>query len=272
MMTQPNSKFYFVVESMEVADGRKLRAMTPDEDGYYHNVPLMMLGVPTLNGTLYDSKCIVDCITNPSSRFNIMLTSGTLYGEYDHPEFRGKEDIPRLLNIRRQFESHHIKKVSTVNTNEGHTLIVGSIKPTGPYGKYLDEDFRDPNRNTAFSVRSLCEEQRDPKSGSVIRKIRILVTFDAVSSPGFKQASKRYTPAVEKLELSPEDFPTYVDGVGNESSIITDKEFNSLFGAKAIRIIKYKQDITGDVLAGRLYYMDAYGEKRSILHSLLKRG
>lgn len=271
-MLAPTSKFYFVVESMEVADGKKLMAMKPDDDGYYNNVPLMMLGVPTLNGTMYDSKCIVDCITDPASRFNIMLTSGTLYGEYDHPEFKSKEDIARLLDIRRQFESHHIKRVSTVATSDGNTLIVGSIKPTGPYGKYLSEDFQDPNRNTAFSVRSLCEEQRNPKNGQVMRKIRVLVTFDAVGSPGFKQASKRYSPAVERFELSPEDFPKCVDGTGNESAIITDKEFGSLFGAKAIRIVTSKQDITGDVMSGRLYYTDSKGEKRSILHSLLKRG
>lgn len=271
-MLAPTSKFFFVVESMDVVDGHKLRALKPDSDGYYNDIPLMMLGVPTLNGTEYDPDCIVHCITDPNSRFNIMLTSGTLYGEYDHPEFKSKEDIPRLLDIRRQFESHHIRRIRTVDSNCGHPLIVGSIKPTGPYGNYLEEDFRDPNRNTAFSVRSLCEEQRNPKTGKLYRKIRVLVTFDAVGSPGFKQASKRYSPAVERLELSPEDFPRILDGAGMESSIITDKEFRSLFGAKAIRITRNKYEITGDVLSGKAYYTDHTGEKRSILHSLFKRG
>lgn len=269
-----NSKYYFVVESMEVLDGRKLRALEPDSDGYYHNVPLMMLGVPTLNGTTYDPDCIVQCITDPASRFNIMLTSGSLYGEYDHPEFHTKDDIPRLLDIRRQFASHHIRRVHPIASSEGNTIIVGSIKPTGPYGKHLEEDFRDPNRNTAFSVRSLCEESRDPRTGGRFRKIKVLVTFDSVSSPGYKEASKRYAPATESLsmlEVSPDDFPRIMDGAGNESSIITDREFGSLFGAKAIRINRTSYEITGNVLSGQSYYMDHTGEKRSILHSLLKK-
>ena len=271
-MQTPTSKYYFLVESLEVSDGKKLKALTPDSDGYYNDVPLMALNKPTLNGTLYDAPSVIKCITATDSRFNIMLRSGTLIGEWDHPEYRDKSDLARLVDPRQEKQSHHFRKIySSEPQSDGSVLILGSLKPCGPYGKYLEESLQDPHRNTAFSIRSLCEEKRDNRTNAVIRHIKLLVTFDAVSSPGFKEASKRYSPGTESLlEVTPDDFPRIYTPAGLESSILTDTEFKSVFGSLNLRISRRVEDITGTIREGSKYYVDASGEKRSLFHALVR--
>jgi len=267
------TKYYFVVETMDTMDGKKLKALKPDADGYYKDVPLMVLGVPTLNDFFYNPEPTIKCITDPTSRFNMMLKAGSLYGECDHPPVRTKEDLTRLMEIHKKTESHHFRKVHTATEAlaNGGVLIMGDLKPSGPYGPYLKESLENPHENTSFSVRSLCQETVNPSTGQRIRDIQILVTFDYVHSGGFKEASKRYSPATESLELNPEDFPICNTAAGMESSIISDTEFVQLFGTKHIRITRSATPIDAKYIPGHKTFIGEDGNRHSLHHALLRR-
>ena len=268
-----DKRYLFVVETATIMDNARLRALEPNKDGYY-TVPLMVMGAKTLNGIHYRIDPIQRCITDPTSRFNIMLTDGKLYGEYDHPPVVDKKDIPRLLEIYQKCKSHHIRKVWSHPTplSNGGILLMGEIKPDGPWGQYLEDNLRDPNMNTSFSIRSLCEEHRDVRTREIYRDVQILVTFDNIGAGGFKEACKRMSPANESLVVGPEDFIGSANDLKTamESFTITDREFINLFGAKTIRIASQSMDVTGLYHPGSKSFIGDDGNKHSLVHQLLR--
>ena len=226
----------FVTDVLYVRDGRKLGAIRPDENGYY-TIPLAVLGIPTDNHTYYDVDQFVNQITSPTSTLNKRLTDGKLYGEYGHPTISVlPEDkiIPRLLDIVEEKTSHHIRKLWTGDKlATGGVLIYGAIKPTGPYGTYLKDNFDDPCMNTSFSLRSIATGRQE--NGITRRKIKSLVTFDYVTGGGYNQAAKRFAPGVESMvDISLIDNKFRVTESAMES--LSDTELNEIFGAKKVTI------------------------------------
>jgi len=274
----------FVIEGMEVIDGEKLKDIRPDKDGYY-KMPLAVIGVPTRNRTYYHPKEFIDQITNPNSPFNIMLTDNCSYGEFGHPYTK---DLQRIAIIDEKSVSHHIKKVETTRIVDGGTLIEGHIKPCGPYGKYLEESLQDKNRNTAFSLRSLCTENYNSSTGLIERSMKLLVTFDAVGSSGYKQSTKRYANGSESfnvsnrsisnesvnisIPLTRDDFYKE-DGVtlACENKYITDGFLTDLFGAKAIVLTTTSVPIRGTYLRGNKIFIGEDGNRHSLVHAMLNK-
>ena len=76
---------YFVAETAMSDNGRKLSALTPDEEGYFCGIPMAVLGIPTRNNTQYETDSIVNAISNPETTFNQRLRDGELFGEHGHP-------------------------------------------------------------------------------------------------------------------------------------------------------------------------------------------
>lgn len=257
----------FIVEAMPIMGGRQIRAMKPDDQGYY-DVPLMAIGVPARSGIVYTPEPLLNCIQSPASRFNIMLKDSSLFGCIDHPEVFTKEDIPKLLEIKQTDVSHHIKSIYTgAEIENGGVLLMGKVKPWGPYGHLLEQSFQDPNINTAFSVRSLCKERMDMSTRQVFRDIQILVTFDWVHAPGFKESCKRYAPSTESysIAVNPADFIKDYTGSSLACESITDAELMNVFGLSQVQLGNMK----GSYIKGNKTFIGEDGNKHSVLHALL---
>ena len=243
----------FVIETMEVVDGQKLKSAHPDKDGYY-TVPLAVIGRTTLNHTYYIPEQFIESMTGVNSPFAMQVRNGTMYGEWGHPYTK---DLNRISIVMEKEISHHIRKVYTRDLGDGTTLILGEIKPFGPYGKHLEESLANPWMNTAFSLRSLCTEVFNRMENRVDRTIKYFVTFDAVGSSGYKESTKRFVNLGTGSEGLSHNVPTLIDKTNisyeishdqfftedggmlpafESSHVITDEWLLDFFGAKEIRL------------------------------------
>jgi Peptidase S80 family len=230
---QSTNNISFIVETLAIKNGRALRALRPDSEGYFE-IPLAALGVVTRNKTYYDIPSFVDQITGTESYINKTITDGSLYSEYGHPDISlmtQEQAINRLLSVKEDKVCNHIKSIKTGPKLEGGgILLLGRIKPHGPYSKHLQQSLDDPNINTSFSLRSIAKNEN--KNGVMWRKMSKLITFDYCAVSGYQEASKRYSPAVEML-IEPTARPQLSE-IALEH--FTKHELNDIFGSKEITI------------------------------------
>ena len=258
-----NNAIIFSIEVMKNIDGQELKALAPDENGVYRGVPLGVVGAASRNNASYDRDSMINCLTGEDQIFAIKLREGNLLGEYGHPDQIGsrQEQILRMYKVDPTKVSHAILRTEMRPTKNGeYTLITGDIKPCGPYGKYLDESFQDPLRNTAFSIRSLTAPRKNPNQD---KKVLAVISFDAVEGPGFGQASKRYVSMESAMPLEEVVHNKMVmESLGLESQGID--ELYDLVGASKINVI-------GNVLGfdGTNFISD--GKKMSVFQTLFKR-
>jgi len=183
--------------------GRQLKALKPDANGVFKGIPLTVIGMNSRNNVNYDRASVIDCLTNDSSRFVMNLKSGDLEGEWGHPYFDPdpKKMLSRLLYLDRTRTSHHITRVYAKDSGNGNLILYGDIKPSGPFGKNLLENFEDPTRNASFSLRAATMVTRKDR-GVTYKRMLAMFTFDAVDGPGYVEASKRFQdPAYESLGI-----------------------------------------------------------------------
>lgn len=266
----PQNKVFFNVQVLENLEGRSLRALRPDDNGYY-DVVLAMLDATSRNRAYYDVDSLIHQITGNDSVFNMMLTQGNLRGEYGHPD--PKASLERIDSIMEDRVSHHIYKVWTGDrTNRGIPLY-GKIKPTGPFGNLLESSLLNPKENTTFSLRCLMTQKAEPQHNRMYRFVKRLVTFDYVNMPGYMEASKWFAPGTESLsmengfmvELKPESiFGNTGERIGLEKW--TDRDLADLFGMQEFKI----KELRGLYKSGTGTYFDEKGTKRSVVHSILK--
>ena len=258
-----NVSVSFVAEVMIVQGGRKLGLIVPDADGYYQ-MPLGVLGVPTRNRTYYDVTDFVEQVSGKESFVRKMIEGGQLFGEYGHPDtslLNNDQTIARLLHIEEKLQSHHFKKIwSGEKLAEGGTLIYGLVKPTGPYGQYLRDSLNEPLINTAFSLRGITSSIQ--KNGLIWRNLKRLVTFDFVGAGGYEQASKRFSPCVERVISFPDG--EVLTDVALER--LSNHELNDIFGTKKITLLQK----TMTYLPNRRSAITEDGELVSVLHELMK--
>jgi hypothetical protein len=167
------------------------KAIKPDKEGIYRKLPLLVLGKISRNNKDYDVNSMVEAISSPNSLFYKKLVAGQLEGEWWHPLTGNDESaLARIAKIERNNVSHHIHRVYTGEpTEQGHVIVYGDIEPSGPYGPHLKESLESPRINTAFSLRSLVSNMGE-KDGVIKQRVIVLVTIDAVDSPGYAEASK----------------------------------------------------------------------------------
>ena len=246
-----NTNLTFSIETIMVNNGKKNK-LTTDANGYYL-FPVMALKQESSNNTYYDSDSFSKIITK--STFRDRLESGCLYGEWGHPDFSQykdkRESFSRLIKIDEDRVSHHIKGLSVENN-----IVEASLKPCGPYGKYLEESLDTPTINTAFSLRSLAKETRikSPKTNKdiICKDIMHLTTFDYVLNPGFKEATKRFARSVEgkddtSIEIKNEDM-SYHLSLEN----IDDGYLNDIFSTNEITKIKKSLTINSSRISDML--------------------
>lgn len=207
-------KISFVVQSLDIKTGSNeyLKPLR-DKDGFY-TMPGFVFYQASRNGKEYDAISMVDCITNPQSRFNRMLVEGCLGGEYGHPF---TSDFKRLIKIVEQNQAIFIQKVFTGVLRDGSEVVWVRFKPAGPFGKYFEEALEDPSRNACLSLRAACAE--GPTTNGVLKLFpKYLVTFDAVGGGGYQQACKRAAIENQGEILGMEDYSISVE----ESEITED--------------------------------------------------
>lgn len=228
-------KISFCIDTLLIKNGRKLGRIRPDENGYYE-MPLAVLGTVTDNRTYYEVEDFVSQLTTPTSFINKCLANAKLFGEYGHPMIVLLPDdkvLPRLMVIDEKSVSHHIKQIRTGDKLEsGGRILYGLIKPHGPYGENLQSSLDDPCLNTSFSLRSIAQSRQE---GNITRRrIKHLVTFDYVNAGGYDEASKRYAPSVESIDIMSNSISIPVTTAAMET--LNNTELNEIFGAKTITI------------------------------------
>lgn len=238
---QDVSNLQLRVEAMIIGNkGRSLKALTPDESGYFRKFPLMALGIPTRNHTYYDVPSLMRQINDPSTAFNKRLTGSQLYGECGHPYIVGLPQelaLARLAHIEEKNWSHQFGGIYTDDKQleGGGKLLLGDIKPTGAtYGAALDQNLRDPTLNTGFSLRAITDARLT--KGVSWRNFKNLITFDWVGAGGFEQASKLFASTESFSAFDINVVPLKNVAIFEQISIecFTDTELNEYFGASKI--------------------------------------
>ena len=227
----------------------KAKAMQANEQGFFEDVPLLVLGKPSRNGKIYTVESMMKALTDPSSYFVKHLRASALYGCYGHPVVKNEADLADIAQIDMKTISHQVGKVYTKNepTEQGNQVVYGWIKPTGVYGKYLKESFEDATQNTCFSLRSLVERVGEDGHGNIIQKVSCLVTIDAVPLGGYAQAAKVYDPSIESINIPIKKTESVQQLVSQE--ILNDNQLEDILGADKIKIMHRTFNVTdrGDI-------------------------
>lgn len=202
-----------------------------DEHGYFLGVPLGAYGAYNSMEFLYDAQSGVAMFAE-GSPLRRQLAKGVLYGEYKHPEQHGMSDIDYMRRIRTvdmDRVSHHIRSVELVASRDERgrpiTLVLGDIRPWGPFGQYVEDALSNAAQNSFFSVRSITMDDRLRQ----IKYTREIISWDFVGEGGILQANKYNAPALEsftdkEFEITPTLLWQLVDeqkknkGMGLESS------------------------------------------------------
>ena len=277
---QPQSRdgLYFSITTVNVS-GNKLGRAVKDKDGYFTDIPVAVLGIPTRNQTQYDTPEFLSQLRGPDTTFFRRVTEGTLFGEWGHPfvDLNSERGLARLMNLEPKNESNHIRSVTVKHADTLNLdLIYLDSKGSGPYGKYFDDAMTDPCRNIAFSLRGISRATKDRRTGITHRKLINLVTFDSgVASGGFAEASKRFMASTEDLSFQSEeilnkqitaDNITIVRNIAMES--FTDTDLNELMKASKVVIgsveIGYVDTRTKTVIEQET------GNRRGLFHSFMQ--
>lgn len=262
--------------------GRELKALKPDKNGVYKGLPLSVIGMKSRNGIVYERDSVMDCLTDPKSRFVQNLKSGDLEGEWGHPFLDPtdpKKMVGRLLFLDRKNVSHHFTKIyAKEDKDSGYVIIYGDVKPSGPMGEYLEKNLQDPTRNASFSLRSATVVTRK-EAGVTYKRMLAMFTFDAVDGPGYVEASKRFqdVAGMEGLSVamadgksnidvnvSKEEFlkaTASLDAAGIESNIV-DQRVLDAFGCDEVIV---RERVLHRVRGG---FADAHGVKASIFDTM----
>jgi hypothetical protein len=177
--------------------------------------------------------------------------------------------LERLVEVSEDRRSHHIRRVWTGKATDRGVILFAEIRPTGVYGKYLEESILNPYENTTFSLRSLMVP--DPNKSTREYEYRIvkrLVTFDYVTMPGYAEASKWY--------VGHEDFsrPITVEEIYKQEQLrvaglenFSSEEMCKLFDLKHAQVNGCTLE---NYIPGTTNYLSE-GRKKSIVHAFLKQ-
>lgn len=176
-----------------------------DKNGYY-KVPLGKLNSYNDNGIFYRVIDMVELTKGPKSNIANDIREGIVKGEQGHPDFTGMNQqqlISRMFHIDMDNRSHDIKGIDFIPTGkyekgwEQYEIheVWGWVKPSGPKGKYLQEDLDNPDANVPFSIRSAVTEDR--VGAMVVRTVLDIATWDWVHKNGVKMATQWHGAGLE---------------------------------------------------------------------------
>ena len=186
----------YTVQSKKEKRGIIEEPIVKDENGYY-KVTFGAINTFNKNG-IYYKVTDLDRFFGPNSLVGRRIDEGVLMGEYQHPKVDGmtRDEIRRrTIFLDGDRKAAHIKKIELYNTGKkepGFNLpvykVYGWVRPSGPYGKYLQDALDNPDENVAFSIRSLVKTY---KAGSIwVKEIILLSTWDYVPENGMPGATQ----------------------------------------------------------------------------------
>lgn len=196
----------------------KKGVLKPDADGYYTLV-LGAYGAFNSAGMFYDLASALPFFQDNSPLIR-MLKKGVLRGEYKHPEKQPGQSDQEYIGRIRQIDSDRVcSHFKSLRLEEGQrdekgrpiTVVIGEVRPSGPYGQVLKDALENPHENVYFSVRSLTMD--DMMRG--IKYTKEIVTWDMVNEGGIYNANKYYSPALESFN-EVEVTPTMLWGLADE--------------------------------------------------------
>jgi len=182
----------------------KVGLIKPDATGYYL-ICLGGLGIENSVGAVYDIEAGERALQLPDFQAN--LKNCKVRAEWGHPlpepGMTRSDYFLRLSRIDEKLQCAHIRSVEVDRTgkitNNGKPVVafIGEVRPTGPYGEYLEKQLQNPDENVCFSIRSFTRDARDPRTGKVIKYLEEIITFDYVNNCGISIANKFTSPALE---------------------------------------------------------------------------
>jgi hypothetical protein len=193
-----------------LAGTNKQGVLRPDEHGYYRT-PMGAYGGQNSAGFVYDAQS-GRSMFSPGSVLMRKIEKGVLYGEYKHPKrehyMSDQQYVARIRDIDDDRRAFHVRKVELVPSRDEHgrpiTLVIGEVKPCGPFGHVVKASLENPHENTFFSVRSITMD--DMMRG--VKYTKEIVTWDYVGEGGIYVANKYNSPSLEsftdtEIEITP---------------------------------------------------------------------
>ncbi len=186
-----------------LANSPKTGMLKPDADGYYETI-LGGLNVYNSVGEYYTAEGARELFAN-NGLLRKRIEKGRLRSEYGHPkQLPGESDqafMNRIFLINEDRVCGHFKEVylddTRVKYDNGQPaiVIVGKVKPAGPFGKCLQESLDNQNENVCFSIRAFTDDKMI--RGTNHRTLKTIVTWDYVNDPGIPTAEKWKSPSLE---------------------------------------------------------------------------
>ena len=177
----------------------------PDENGYYTQ-NLGALNVFNSASEFYDLEG-AKILFEESSSFMRKVRNGCVKPELGHPKkLPGMTDDQYLSRVFRIEETNTCAHISDVwldyvngkNLGQGNiVLIMGKVKPAGPFGYVLKEAYENGPENVCFSIRSITKDYYD--RGTKIKVLDIILNFDYVTEPGIFSSTKWMSPSLEDI-------------------------------------------------------------------------
>lgn len=193
-------------ECLRLQNSNKKGILTPDENGCYTMV-VGALDAHSFNGGFYEYNAASKFFTDDSS-FQRKIQRGVIRGEYGHPKkYPGMTDNEYIARLMRIDEKETCCEFTKIWLEKGIleddkkrpvVAIFAKVRPMGPYGSVLKEQFETPGMQCCFSIR--CFTENTFQRGMMVKKIEKIITFDYVNEPGMHNAEKLLSPTLETLD------------------------------------------------------------------------
>lgn len=240
--------------ALSLPGANKVSKMQADANGYYR----MCLGgfnVCNDNGKFYPLTDTVKGMFAPGSIVRKRIDNGYMKAELGHPDITGLSHIDilkRLAHIDPTRVCAHFADIQLDYRKDEHgkevVLVIGRVKPSGPYAESLRKQFDNPEENVCFSVRSF--SKNGMYQGKAATLITDILTYDAVTEPGIRFATQFNTVSLEganhlmslhDISFTEKDFAEAMrdsHGYSQESNIISNlKMIKTSFGWQKVQVI-----------------------------------
>lgn len=229
-----------VYQNNVVVGTTQIGKIKPDANGYYE-VILGAFNIHNSSGAFYPLEPVKNLLLS-SSNLMRRIKDRALRSEYGHPRkgnMRPAEFLARVMDILETNTCNHIMKIELdeqrivdPNTNKTAAVIIGWVYPSGPFGPILEKQFSNAQESVSYSIRSITNDHFNA-SGTLIKEIKEIVTWDYVNEPGIHLAKKGFSPSLESNKTTYNDLDycifdeatileargiTRQNGIGNEST------------------------------------------------------
>lgn len=176
-------------------------------DNGYIDVVLSALEYPNSVRAVYDADAAERLIAANSNLQRRCLDS-LLKGELGHPKEADSKDFESFMRrvhvIDERNVAIHIRKVwldRNYKLPDGKTIIAirGEVCPSGPHAGHIDRSLNNPHENVCFSLRGMATDRF--RNGQKRKYLDNLITWDVVTEPGLRPATKFHSLACESYEI-----------------------------------------------------------------------